>query len=47
MEIDYNSIISSIAVITTHAFIISLIFGVCAKMCRFALDMILNRNINL
>lgn len=44
---DYSVILNQIAGLISFCFPIALIFGLCAKMCNFALDMILNRRIDL
>lgn len=44
---DYSVILDVLAKLITFAFPISLIFGLSAKMCNFALDMILNRRIEM
>ena len=44
---DYSLILNQIASLIGFAFPISLIFGLTAKMCNFALDMILNRRIDM
>ena len=44
---DYGVILVEVAELIKFAFPISLIFGLTAKMCNFALDMILNRRIDM
>lgn len=44
---DYGLILTQIADLIKFAFPIALIFGISAKMCNFALDMILNRRIDM
>lgn len=44
---DYSVILSQLADLIKFSFPIALIFGLSAKMCNFALDMILNRRIDM
>lgn len=44
---DYSVLISEIATLIGICFPISLIFGLSAKLVNFALDMILNRRIEM
>lgn len=44
---DYSSIIAEVASIIGVCFPISLIFGLSGKFCNLALDMILNRKIEM
>lgn len=44
---DYSMILSQIADLIKFSFPIALIFGLSAKMSNFALDMILNRRIEM
>lgn len=45
--IDWSQIISLVAVLVTNCFPFALIFGVTAKLCNMALDMILNKRIEM
>lgn len=45
--IDWSSIISLVATLVTNCFPFALIFGVTAKLCNMALDMILNKRIEM
>ena len=45
--IDYANIIACVTELITYAFPISLIFGVCGKLCNIAFDFILNRKIEM
>lgn len=45
--LDYSIVITAVVEIIKVCFPISLIFGLSAKMVNFALDMILNRRIDL
>lgn len=47
MNIDYSVIISLVADITSHCFVIALIFGLAGKLASFALSMILNKKMDL
>lgn len=44
---DYSSIISAVAEIVTNCFPISLIFGLTAKLCNFAFELIFNKKISM
>lgn len=44
---DYSVILNQIASLISFCFPIALVFGLSAKMCNFALDMILNRRIDM
>ena len=44
---DYSLIISQVAELIKYAFPVSLIFGLTAKFINIALDMILNRKIEM
>lgn len=44
---DYSVILGQVASLIAFCFPIALIFGLSAKMCNFALDMILNRRIDM
>ena len=44
---DYSVILSQLADLIKFSIPIALIFGLSAKMCNFALDMILNRRIEM
>lgn len=44
---DYSAIVSAVADITANCFPISLIFGLTAKLCNFAYEMIFNKKITL
>ena len=44
---DYSVILNQIASLISFCFPIELVFGLSAKMCNFALDMILNRRIDM
>lgn len=44
---DYSVILGEVATIIGYCFPISLIFGLSAKFCNLALDMILNRKIEM
>ena len=44
---DYSSILGEVATISGVCFPISLIFGLSAKLCNLALDMILDRKIEM
>lgn len=45
--IDYQIIISQIAILVGECFPVALCFGITAKLFNFAMDMILNRKISL
>lgn len=44
---DYSVVINMVVEIIQHCFPIALIFGITGKIVNFALDMILNRRIEL
>lgn len=44
---DYSVLISEVAQIVGVCFPVSLIFGLTAKLCNFALDMIFNKRITM
>lgn len=44
---DYSVVISAVAEIVSYAFPFSLIFGLTAKLCNLAFDMIFNRKIDM
>lgn len=44
---DWSSIVSLVAELVSYCFPFSLIFGVTAKLCNIAFDMIFNRRIEM
>lgn len=44
---DYSLVLSYIVEIVEYCIPFSLIFGIVAKMCNFALDMVFNKKIDL
>lgn len=47
MFMDYSSIIFLVAELVSNCFPFALIFGITAKLCNMALDMILNKRIEM
>ena len=44
---DYSIVLTYVVEIVQYAFPFALIFGLVGKMCNFALDMILNKRIDI